>query len=89
MLRTEICDYSLQDSILAKEFLCKFCCERRKNLDRFSSVLLVFMHNVLIWSHRLAVQDIGLSRREHGFESRWDHTFSTFSVRDFPYQVFH
>ena len=26
-----------------------------------------------LWSHRLAVQDTGLSRRRHGFESRWDY----------------
>ncbi|GEM_PF-7127419 len=24
-------------------------------------------------SHRLAAQDVGLSRRKHGFDSRWDH----------------
>ena len=37
----------------------------------------IFLHQLFsptdTWSHRLVVQDAGLSRRKHGFESRWDH----------------
>ena len=41
--------------------------------DNFTLILYSNIDCFIYRSHRLAAQDVGLSRRKHGFDSRWDH----------------
>ena len=41
------------------------------------------------WSHRLVAQDAGLSRRKHGFETRWDHQYFLDSDKEFRARISH